>query len=233
MLRAKALQEYLNRLAEVWQGYRAIPVVALWVFSEGDWRAKLRQPYGFPSHAYVAAENTAFTSKKTKSEAAVYAAKFYPDRFLWRLREVLLPAAKMVGGLPGSIGEFVDLTLGREYARTLASEWKLRTRGKVVDEAIASYLFLLALRSAYPELYAKAKGWAVLLSQLVPSHPEDEEGKARGYTDQLWFQGQAMLRAVAWIEAGGDRALQEMLAAAPLSKKSAGKLLENFDGVKA
>lgn len=232
MLRARALQEYLGRLEEVLHIYGNIPSVQLWVFSEGDWRAKLRQPYGFPFQKSVAAQNNVFSArKKTANQAAVYAAKFYPDRFLWRLREVLLPAAKAVGGLPGSLSEFVDLTLGREYARSIANEWKLRTRAKATDEAIASYIFLLALHSAYPELYIKARAWATLLTHLIPSDPEDEENPARGYTDQLWFQGQAMARVAGWVEAWGDQPLKEMWAIAPLNKKSATKLMEGFDRV--
>jgi hypothetical protein len=223
-----ALQEYLSNLYTVLVVYQPILPVQLWVLAEGDWRAKLRQPYGFPFQTSAAESSLFPTQNKVDSQAAVYGARFYPDRLLWRLREVLLPAAKAVGGLPSSIPEFIDLSLGREYARAVGSNWKLRTRAKATDEAIASYIFLLALHSVYPELYGKALRWATLLGQLIPSDPEDQEGK-KGYTDQLWFQGQALARAAGWVEASGDGPLKELLAAAPLSKKGGVKLMKGFD----
>ena len=74
-LRAKALQDYLLSLREVYVRYAPLPPVRLFVLSEKDWRARLPYPYGLPfQHA-------------GPEGLSVYAPLTFPERLLHRLRE--------------------------------------------------------------------------------------------------------------------------------------------------
>lgn len=216
LLRARALQRYLLELRTALLSYATVPPVHLMVLSESDWRARVHHPYGFP-----------FQRTSLKEGLYVFLPKQYPERLVWRLREVLIPAIKRVGRPPGQPDDFLDLNLGHEYAHAVAVAWKLRVRVRWVDEFIANYLYLLALRQALPELYAQALAWGQLLAQLTPSQPSlsSYERKPKALVDQLWFQGQFTVKASALIEARHDGLLKGLLQASPLSKGGVHKVL--------
>lgn len=220
VLRARAMQEYLLELRRVLEPYKPVPPVHLLVMNEGDWKARAKNPYGFP-----------FQRTSLKEGLYLFLPKHYPDRFIWRLREVLVPAIKIAGRPPGQPGDFLDLNLGHEYAHAVAVAWQLRTRVKWVDEFLANYLYLLSLSQALPDLYPKAKAWGQLLAHLVPLEPSlgSYETKRKGLVDQLWFQGQFTTEAARQVEERGDALLRGLLEAAPLSKKTVHKVLVGLE----
>lgn len=220
VLRARAMQQYLLALRSALARYTEVPPVHLMVLGEADWKARVKHPYGFP-----------FQRTSLKEGLYLFLPARYPEHFIWRLRETLVPAVKKAGRPPGQPGDFLDLNLGHEYAHAVAVAWKLRTRTKWVDEFLANYLYLLALHQALPELYPKAKQWGVLLAQLVPSESSlgSYEMKSKGLSDQLWFQGQFTTKAARLVEEEGDALLQGLLQAAPLKKSTVHKLLVGLE----
>jgi hypothetical protein len=214
------MQGYLLELRAALLAYAAVPPVHLMVLGEPDWSARTRNPYGFP-----------FQRTSLKEGLYLFLPKGYPERLVWRLRETLVPAIKRAGRPPGQPGDFLDLNLGHEYAHAVAVAWKLRVRVRWVDEFIANYLYLLALRKALPELYPKAKTWGQLLAHLTPSESSlgSYETKPKGLADQLWFQGQFTVEAAKLVEEREDTLLKGLLAAAPLSKRSVHKVLVGLE----
>lgn len=220
VLRARALQDYLLSLRAGLIRYAEIPPVHLLVLNEADWKARVKHPYGLP-----------FQRTSLREGLYLFLPARYPERFLWRLRETLVPAIKKAGKPPGQPGEFLDLNLGHEYAHAVAVAWKLRTRTKWVDEFLANYLYLLALHQSLPELYPKAKQWGLLLAHLTPSEPSlgTYETRPKGLSDQLWFQGQFTTEAARLVEEKGDALLRGLLEAAPLKKATVHKLLVGLE----
>lgn len=214
VLRGKALQDYLLELRGVLQGFAEIPSVTLMVLSEADWKDRVRHPYGFP-----------FQRTSLSEGLYLFAPARYPERFLWRLRETMLPAAKQ-NRLPGRIEDFLDLNLGHELAHAVQVAWGLRTRVRWVDEFLANYLYLLALQQAYPQLYPQALAWGERLATLTPSQPSlsNYERKPSSLSDQLWFQGAFTTQAALWV-AQGEPMLRALLAQAPLRKGTVHKVL--------
>ena len=220
VLRGKAMQEYLLQLRGVLEPYRAIPPVHLLVLNETDWASRVKSPYGF-----------AFQRTSLKEGLYLFLPKHYPDRLLWRLREVLVPAVKASVKAPSQPSDFLDLNLGHEYAHAVAVTWGLRTRVKWVDEFLANYLFLLALQAARPDLYPVVKTWSQIIAHLVPRETSlgSYESKPKGLVDQLWFQGQFTLEAARLVEEKGDELLRGLLEAAPLKKSTVHKLLVGLE----
>ncbi|MDX2004851.1 MAG: hypothetical protein SFU83_06185 [Meiothermus sp.] len=221
VLRGKAMQEYLLQLREALQTYRDISPVHLLVLNEADWASRVKSPYGF-----------AFQRTSLKEGLYLFLPKHYPDRLLWRLREVLVPAIRAAGvRAPSQPGDFLDLNLGHEYAHAVAVTWGLRTRVKWVDEFLANYLFLLALRVARPDLYPVVKAWNQIVARLTPRETSlgSYGSKPKGLVDQLWFQGQFTLEADRLVEEKGDELLRGLLSAAPLKKSTVHKLLVGLE----
>jgi len=220
VLRARAMQQYLLELRATLNLYQPVPLVHLLVLNEADWSARVKHSYGFP-----------FQRTSLKEGLYLFLPKHYPDRFVWRLREVLVPAIKLVGRPPGQPGDFLDLNLGHEYAHAIAVAWGLRTRTKWVDEFLANYLYLLALKKALPDIYPEAKAWGQILAHLTPSEPSlgSYQSKPKGLNDQLWFQGQFTTEAANIVEAKGDALLRGLLEAAPLKKSAVHKLLVGLE----
>jgi len=214
------MQAYLLALRKGLTRFAEVPPVHLMVLNEADWRARVRHPYGFP-----------FQRTSLREGLYLFLPARYPERFIWRLRETLVPAIQQAGKPPGQPGDFLDLNLGHEYAHAVAVAWKLRTQVRWVDEFVANYLYLLALQQALPELYPKAKQWGFLLAQLVPGEPSlgSYETKPKGLTDQLWFQGQFTTEAARLVETKGDALLRGLLKAAPLKKSTVHKLLVSLE----
>lgn len=214
------MQAYLLALRSSLTKYAEIPPVHLMVLGEADWAARVRHPYGFP-----------FQRTSLREGLYLFLPARYPERLIWRLRETLVPAIKQVGKPPGQPGDFLDLNLGHEYAHAVAVAWKMRTRVRWVDEFLANYLYLLALRQALPELYPKAKQWGHLLAQLTPSKSSlgSYESQPKRLPDQLWFQGQFTTEAAQLVEEKGDALLQGLLQATPLRKSTIHKLLVGLE----
>jgi hypothetical protein len=213
------MQAYLLELHSVLSRYRPIPSIHLMVLGQEDWNARARNPYGF-----------AFQRTSPSGGLFVFCPARYPERLLWRLREVLLPAAKQVG-LPGKVEGFLDLNLGHEYAHAVAVAWALRTRVRWVDEFVANYLWLLALSQSNPALFGLAGAWGHTLTHLTPSDPQlgSYERKRPGVADQLWFQGQFTCLAVELVEKRQDRLLVGLLEAAPLKRSTVHKVLVGLE----
>ncbi|KHG65035.1 hypothetical protein QT17_09140 [Thermus sp. 2.9] len=210
-LRARALQEYLLALREVYARYAPLPPVALYVLSEKEWRASLPYPYGLPfQHAGL-------------EGLALYAPLTYPERLVHRLREALLP----LGPPPGEIPAFLDLNLGHEYAHAVQVAWRLRTGARWLDEFFANYLFLLALKEARPHLADLLLAWSRHLARLTPPRKSLSayERRRGGLEGALWFQAQFTLKAEGLLRENGDRLLRAFLAEAPLDRRKGHRLL--------
>lgn len=220
VLRARAMQEYLLALRGALTRYAEVPPVHLMVLGEADWKARVKHPYGFP-----------FQRTSLREGLYLFLPARYPERFIWRLRETLVPAIKRAGKPPGQPSDFLDLNLGHEYAHAVAVAWKLRTRVRWMDEFLANYLYLLALHQALPELYTQARQWGLLLAHLTPSDPSlgSYERKPKTLSDQLWFQGQFTLEAARLVEEKGPALLKGLLLAAPLSRKTVHKVLVGLE----
>lgn len=214
------MQTYLLTLRSSLTRYAEIPPVHLMALGEVDWAARVKHPYGFP-----------FQRTSLQEGLYLFLPARYPERLIWRLRETLVPAIKRVGKPPGQPGDFLDLNLGHEYAHAVAVAWKMRTRVRWVDEFLANYLYLLALRQALPELYPQAKQWGHLLAQLTPSESSlgSYESQPKRLSDQLWFQGQFTTEAAQLVEEKGDALLQDLLQATPLRKSTIHKLLVGLE----
>jgi hypothetical protein len=219
VLRARAMQAYLLELRSALSRYRPIPSIHLMVLGQEDWNARARNPYGF-----------AFQRTSPSGGLFVFFPACYPERLLWRLREVLLPAAKQAG-LPGGLEEFLDLNLGHEYAHAVAVAWGLRARVRWVDEFLANYLWLLALWQTNPGFFELARAWGHTLTHLTPSNPQlgSYERKKPGVSDQLWFQGQFTSLAAELVGKHQDRLLLGLLEAAPLRRSTVHKVLVGLE----
>jgi hypothetical protein len=219
VLRARAMQGYLLELRSALSRYRPIPSIHLMVLNQEDWNARARNPYGF-----------AFQRTSPRGGLFVFLPARYPERLLWRLREVLLSAAKQ-GGLPSRIEEFLDLNLGHEYAHAVAVAWGLRTRVHWVDEFLANYLWLLALSQTNPDFFKLARSWGHTLTHLTPTNPQlgSYERKKPGVSDQLWFQGQFTSLAAELVGKHQDQLLLGLLEAAPLKRSTVHKVLVGLE----
>ncbi|WP_027892900.1 hypothetical protein [Calidithermus chliarophilus] len=219
VLRARAMQGYLLELRSALEVYRPIPSIHLMVLNLEDWNARARNPYGF-----------AFQRTSPSGGLFVFLPARYPERLLWRLREVLLPAAKQAG-MPGKVEEFLDLNLGHEYAHAVAVAWGLRTRVRWVDEFLANYLWLLALSRTNPDFFHLARAWGRTLTHLTPSDPQlgSYERKKPGFADQLWFQGRFTTLAAELAEKHADQLLKGLLEAAPLKRSTVHKVLVGLE----
>ena len=212
------MRDYLLVLRMGLTHYAEIPPVHLLVLDEADWKARARHPYGFP-----------FQRTSLREGLYLFLPARYPDRLLWRLREALVPAIRKAGRPPGQPNEFLDLSLGHEYAHAVAVARKLRTRVRWVDEFLANYLYLLALREALPELYPQAKQWGLLLAHLTPQEPSLGSYESKPNSEQLWFQGQFTTEAARLLEEKGDALLRGLLEAAPLKKATVHRLLVGLE----
>lgn len=210
--RTAQVQAYLEGLHRLLARYRPLPPVTLFVLSERDWRERTRVPYGLPFQ------------RTSRTRLYLFVPLVYPERLLHRLRQVLLPVAEE--GLPGALEEFLDLTLGHEHAHAVQVAWRLRTGRRWLDEFLANYLFLFALKGAYPERYPLYLAWARLLARLRPPNPRLSayDRLRTGLAEALYFQGVFALKAEALV-AKGEGALRALLQA-PSPKEAYRVLLE-------
>lgn len=215
--RTAQIQAYLEGLHGVYARYRPLSPVTLFVLSEKDWRERTRVPYGLPFQ------------RTSKLRLYLFIPLVYPEHLLHRLRQALLPVAE--GGFPGSLVEFLDLTLGHEYAHAVQVAWQLRSRRRWLDEFLANYLFLFALQRAYPDRYPLYLDWAHLLARLRPQNPRFSayDRLRTSLADALYFQGVFALKADALVRKG-EEVLWTLLEA-PSPKEVYRRLLQVLPGL--
>jgi hypothetical protein len=158
--RAQALGAYLSDLhGTLEQELHALDLetnlqpVTLRVLTEADWAKSLPYPYGFT-----------FYRRLKNGDGVIFAPSDYPSRLLWVFKAVIVRAEMNGARAPGNVEEFLDLTLGHELGHALADQLELRTRVRWLDEFLATYLYLAALRTAMPDAYNRVLSWGRVFS---------------------------------------------------------------------
>jgi hypothetical protein len=153
--RGMALKGYLEELlASLEQSLaREFTAVTLLVFNQSDWSKNAPYPYGFT-----------FYRRLKNAQGVIFAPADYPARMLWTYREVVLQAQKTGINAPGTLAEFFDLTLGHELGHAVADQLELRTKVRWIDEFMATFLYLLALKNTNPDALARVLQWAKIFS---------------------------------------------------------------------
>lgn len=174
--------------------------VRLLVANSHDWQRLCAYPYGLP-----------FT-RNQPGRASVVVAADYPERFLKRFDGLLLGAGHAGIALPGPLTEFLDLLVGHEWGHAIANVSGLRTYLRWLDELLATYLFVAALREAGEhrslELLERWAELQVAAGQqgTVGGWPLDGFEYPRGRTPLprlLWYQGVFTQRALELSAARG------------------------------
>ncbi len=174
--------------------------VRLMVASSHDWHKVCGYPYGLP-----------FT-RNEQGVATVVVAADYSERFLNRFDDLLLAAGHAGVVAPGPLVEFLDLLVGHEWGHALANVSGLRTYLRWLDELLATYLFVQALRVAGEERNLELlTRWAevqVAAGQegAAGGWPLDGFEYPRGRTPLprlLWYQGVLTRRALELSETRG------------------------------
>lgn len=208
--RAAQLQGFLRALHEVAaEELEPRGELELLVVGARDWRQLYSYPYGLP-----------FT-RSYRGGVHVVVAADYPPRMLRRFDDLLLAAARAGAPAPGDLREFLDLLSGHEWGHALAHLAGVRTRVRWLDEWLATYLFLLALREAgFEGVLARFLAWAEV--QVRGAGVERADLGAFEYPrhklklgNLLWFQGVLTRRAAELLPRGWalPRALREALPA--------------------
>lgn len=141
---------------------RAFAPVKLLVFNQDDWAKNAPYPYGFT-----------FYRRLKNAQGLVFAPADYPARMLWTYREVILQAQKTGIGAPGTLEEFFDLTLGHELGHAVADQLELRTFVRWINEFMATFLYLLALKNTNPDALGRVLQWAKIFSIGSPENTID------------------------------------------------------------
>lgn len=198
--RTAQLQTFLKTLQEIAVDRLGTPAgTELVVLNASDWRRLVRYPYGLP-----------FVRTRPKGAGvSILAAADYPPRLLRRFDAVVLRAARAGEAAPGDVREFLDLLVGHEWGHAAANLSDLRSRVVWLDELLATYLFLAALRdSGGATLYDRFLQWARLevagsaVERLDLGTFEYPRGRLK-FDNALWFQGVFTLRAAELLEARG------------------------------
>ncbi|MEY4530709.1 MAG: hypothetical protein RLZZ156_1430 [Deinococcota bacterium] len=150
--RSHALRLYLADLhnsLETGLGHDLAPVRLL-VLSEADWRSASPYPYGFT-----------FFRRLKNGSGLIFAPADYPANLLWVFKALLVKAESKP---KTSLEMFLDLTLGHELGHAIADQIGLRTHVKWLDEFLATYLYLVALKNTMPEALQAALEWGRVLS---------------------------------------------------------------------
>jgi hypothetical protein len=151
-VRAHALRTYLSDLhVALEKGVRrSLEPVRLLVLTQTDWTSAAPYPYGFT-----------FFRRLKDGSGVIFAPADYPGNLLWVFRAVVVRSSISA---PGNIEEFLDYTLGHELGHAIADQCGLRTRVRWLDEFLATYLYLAALRDAHPEALQKILSWGEIFS---------------------------------------------------------------------
>lgn len=150
--RSHALRLYLADLhnsLETGLG-RDLAPVRLLVLSEADWRSASPYPYGFT-----------FFRRLKDGSGVIFAPADYPANLLWVFKALLVKGEHKPRT---SLEMFLDLTLGHELGHAIADQIGLRTHVKWLDEFLATYLYLVALKNTMPEALQAALEWGRVLS---------------------------------------------------------------------
>jgi hypothetical protein len=149
--RALALEKYLEELHSSLEVSleRDFAPVKLLVYDQTDWGKNAPYPYGFT-----------FYRRLPSGQGVIFAPADYPARLLWTYREVILQAQKAGLQTPGTLEEFLDLALGHELGHFVADQLELRTRVRWVDEFLATFFYLLALKNTNPSALTRVLQWA-------------------------------------------------------------------------
>ncbi len=151
-LRGEALRTYLASLhATLCQALtRDFAAVQLLVLSESDWRSTNPYPYGFT-----------FFRRLKDGSGVIFAPASYPNHLLMVFKTVV---AREQQKPPSSVEMFLDVTLGHELGHAIADQLGLRTRVRWLDEFLATYLYLIALKLAMPAAFQTMLAWGKVLS---------------------------------------------------------------------
>ena len=150
--RSHALRLYLGELhgsLEMGLG-RDLAPVRLLVMSETAWRNANPYPYGFT-----------FFRRLKDGSGIIFAPADYPTNLLWVFKALLVKAEATP---KTSLEMFLDLTLGHELGHAIADQIGLRTHVRWLDEFLATYLYLAALKNTMPEALEAALEWGQVLS---------------------------------------------------------------------
>jgi hypothetical protein len=150
--RSHALRLYLADLHSGLESglIRELASVRLMVLSETDWRSASPYPYGFT-----------FFRRLKDGSGLIFAPANYPANLLWVFKALLVKAETKPST---SLEMFLDLTLGHELGHAIADQIGLRTHVKWLDEFLATYLYLVALKNTMPETLKTVLEWGNVLS---------------------------------------------------------------------
>jgi hypothetical protein len=145
--RGMALRDYLSGLhVALEHGLKfSFSPVRLLVLSQSDWASANRYPYGFT-----------FFRRLKDGSGVIFAPAEYPGKLLWIFRTILTNVQQKP---KASLEMFLDLTLGHELGHAAADQLGLRTHVRWLDEFLATYLYLAALREAMPTGLSSALEW--------------------------------------------------------------------------
>jgi hypothetical protein len=151
-VRAHALRTYLGELhAALEVGLaRSLEPVRLLILNQTDWTGAAPYPYGFT-----------FFRRLRDGSGVIFAPADYPGNLLWVFRAVVTRSSLSA---PGRVEEFLDYTLGHELGHAAADQVGIRTRVRWLDEFLATYLYLAALRDAHPNALERVLEWGRLLA---------------------------------------------------------------------
>ena len=91
----------------------------------------------------------------------IFAPDVYPGNLLWVFKAVVVRAGQRA---PGTVEEFLDYTLGHELGHAAADQLGLRTKVRWLDEFLATYFYLCALKSAMPDAYGRVLRWGEIFA---------------------------------------------------------------------
>jgi hypothetical protein len=151
--RVHSLREYLASLHEALESHLKRPLnpVRLMVLNETDWRGTNPYPYGFT-----------FFRRLKDGSGMIFAPADYPGSLLWVFRALLTRASIKPNS---SLEMFLDLTLGHELGHAVADQLGLRTGVRWLDEFVATYVYLAALKLAMPDMLETVMQWGHALSE--------------------------------------------------------------------
>jgi hypothetical protein len=233
--RGLALREYLGGLhAALEQGLdHSLSPVRLLVLNQTDWASANKYPYGFT-----------FFRRLKDGSGIIFAPADYPSNLLWVFRAILTRAEHKPNS---SLEMFLDLTLGHELGHAAADQLGLRTHVRWLDEFLATYLYLAALRHAMPDSLTVALEWGLALANsdincaladLALQKPNKHPQKMKTDTitprhdlgafeyplvrlplaNQAWYQARFTLFAAELLERHGWAFVQNLLEVLPKTK---------------
>ena len=150
-VRAHGLRSYLATLhAALETNLSPLEPVRLLVLTKDDWASAAPYPFGFT-----------FFRRLRDGSGVIFAPDVYPGNLLWVFKAVVVRAGQRA---PGTVEEFLDYTLGHELGHAAADQLGLRTKVRWLDEFLATYFYLCALKSAMPDAYGRVLRWGEIFA---------------------------------------------------------------------